>query len=169
MDGSAFTMPKVAATPAAAAAVVGSGRTITFAVTSNAVVHSEGTVTYQWQRKAAGSTTWNDLKDETNSTLSIVANDATAAEASRYRCVVKVPFGYNNSYTRTTNEVACTLAPVAPTSLSASNIESDKAKLAWQWIRGRCRVPPRSTCPTGKPREGVDDGYGRRQLEGVHA
>lgn len=136
VDGSAFTMPKVAATPAAAAAVVGSGRTITFAVTSNAVVHSEGTVTYQWQRKAAGSTTWNDLKDETNSTLSIVANDATAAEASRYRCVVKVPFGYNNSYTRTTNEVACTLAPVAPTSLSASNIESDKAKLAWQWDQG---------------------------------
>ena len=99
-------------------------------------MHSEGTVTYQWQRKAAGSTTWNDLKDETNSTLSIVANDATAAEASRYRCVVKVPFGYNNSYTRTTNEVACTLAPVAPTSLSASNIESDKAKLAWQWDQG---------------------------------
>lgn len=137
VDGPTFTTPRVVATPAAAAAVVGSGRTITFTVSSNAVVHSEGLVTYQWQRKAAGSTTWNDLKDETNSTLSIVANDAAAAGTSSYRCVVQVQdVNKYNSYKRTTNEVACTLAPVAPTSLSASNIESDKAKLAWQWSQG---------------------------------
>ncbi|MFR4804478.1 MAG: hypothetical protein ACLT98_14875 [Eggerthellaceae bacterium] len=58
--------------------------------------------------------------DETNSTLGIVANDATAAEASRYRCVVKMPFD-TAIYTRTTNEVS-TLA-LRANQPAASNID----------------------------------------------
>ena len=109
MDGPRFTTPKVAATPMRAAAVIGNGRTLEFTAMPNTVVTNDSREKkYQWERKEG--TSWVSVPDATSETLSIVANDATAAGTSRYRCKVSVGDAYNVY----SSEVACTLAPAAP-------------------------------------------------------
>ena len=129
VDGSTFVAPRVDVTPARAAAVIGNGRTLTFTVSANDAATHGGSETYQWERKEG--TKWVPVQGATGKTLSIVANDATAAGTSRYHCLVKV----NNNHT-TSNEVTCTLAPAAPTGLAASDVASSEATLAWQWEKG---------------------------------
>ena len=129
VDGPAFVAPKVVVTPARAAAVIGSGRTLTFTVSANDVATGGGKETYEWQQKVGSS--WKTLSGETSSTLNIAADSATAAGTSRYRCLVQA----DNNHT-TSNEVTCTLAPAAPTGLAASDISSDEAELSWAWEKG---------------------------------
>lgn len=129
VDGSTFVAPRVDVTPARAAAVIGNGRTLTFTVSANDAATNGGSETYQWERKEG--TKWVPVQGATGKTLSIVANDATAAGTSRYHCLVKV----NNNHT-TSNEVTCTLAPAAPTGLAASDVTSSEATVAWAWEKG---------------------------------
>lgn len=129
VDGSTFVAPRVDVTPARAAAVIGNGRTLTFTVSANDAATNGGSETYQWERKEG--TKWVPVQGATGKTLSIVANDATAAGTSRYHCLVKV----NNNHT-TSNEVTCTLAPAAPTGLTASDVTSSGATVAWTWTKG---------------------------------
>ena len=83
VDGPRFTTPKVAATPMRAAAVIGNGRTLEFTALPNTVVTNDSREKkYQWERKEG--TSWVSVPDATSETLSIVANDATAAGTSRY-------------------------------------------------------------------------------------
>lgn len=131
VDGPRFTTPKVAATPMRAAAVIGNGRTLEFTAMPNTVVTNDSREKkYQWERKEG--TSWVSVPDATSETLSIVANDATAAGTSRYRCKVSVGDAYNVY----SSEVACTLAPAAPAGLAASGISSDGAELSWTWEKG---------------------------------
>lgn len=131
VDGPVFAMAKVAATPARAAAVIGNGRTLEFTAMPNDVVMNDNREKkYQWERKEG--TSWASVLNATSETLSIVANDATAAGTSRYRCKVSV----GSAYDVYSSEVACTLAPAAPTNLAASGITSGEAKLTWGWVQG---------------------------------
>lgn len=132
VDGPVFTAPKVGVTPTRAAAVIGNGRTLTFTAIPNAPIMShERNKEYQWERYEG--TKWVSVPGETNATLSIVANDAAAAGASRYRCKVTLEGGEYSRIVTTSNEVACTLTLAAPTNLTASDIASGKATLAWDW------------------------------------
>ena len=136
VDGPVFTSPKVEVTPARAAAVIGSGRTLTFTPTLNDVITNDRrNRTYQWQRY--NGTKWEPVSGAISETFSIVANDATTAGTSRYRCVVTIQDSniYNNVNV-TSNEVTCTLAPAAPANLVASDITSGEATLAWKWVQG---------------------------------
>ncbi|RDB63950.1 hypothetical protein C1878_03955 [Gordonibacter sp. 28C] len=129
--GSTFTTPKVDVTPTTAAAVIGNGRTITFTATPNDAAVNGKAIEYTWQRN--DGTGWKTVPNAPNApTLNVVADDATAAGTSRYRCEVHVD---NLRYT-TSNEVSLTLAPAAPTNLTTSNIESSTASLAWDWTSG---------------------------------
>lgn len=140
VDGPAFTAPKVDATPARAAAVVGNGRTLTFTATPAVDVGVQEPTGYQWQRKEAGSSSWTNLENKTSSTLSIEANTAAEAGTSTYRCLVTMrppkKDGSASDCLVPSNAVSCTLAPAAPTGLTASDVESDRAALAWEWSSG---------------------------------
>lgn len=132
VDGPVFTAPKVVVTPTEAAAVIGSNRTLTFTAMPNApITNDRRDKTYQWERH--DGTEWAPVSGATSETLSIVANDAATAGASRYRCMVTLGEGEYRRVDTTSNEVACTLTLAAPTNLTASDIASGKATLAWDW------------------------------------
>ena len=135
-DGPVFTSPKVEVTPARAAAVIGSGRTLTFTATPNDVITNDSRdETYQWQRY--NGTKWEPVSGAESKTFSIVANDATTAGTNKYRCVVTIQDNNElNNVNVTSNEVTCTLAPAAPASLAASDITSGEATLTWGWAQG---------------------------------
>ena len=135
VDGPVFTVPKVEVTPTRAAAVIGNGRTLTFTAIPNVPIMShERNKEYQWERYEG--TKWVSVPGETNETLSIEANKAATAGASRYRCKVTLEGGDYTRIVTTSNEVTCTLAPAAPTNLTASDITSDEATLSWAWEKG---------------------------------
>ena len=67
VDGSTFVAPRVDVTPARAAAVIGSGRTLTFTVSANDAATHGGSETYQWERKEG--TSWVPVQDATSKTL----------------------------------------------------------------------------------------------------
>jgi len=67
--------------PAAQTTVAGEA---TFAVTASA---SSGSVTYQWQKKLAGTTRWNNVSGATTDTLALTGQ-TSAANDDQYRVVV---------------------------------------------------------------------------------
>ncbi len=170
VDGEAFTMPKVDVTPTRAAAVIGNGRTVTFAATpSDAMIKEAKSVTYTWKRKVAGSNTWEELKGETSPTPNVKADEATAAGANRFRCEV----GVDDQYHATSNEAVLALAPAAPTGLETSDVKADKATLAWQWEKGCLpnadgfKVLYRESGTMEWTTVAVEDGTQSRVLEGL--
>ncbi|MCB6561643.1 fibronectin type III domain-containing protein [Gordonibacter urolithinfaciens] len=135
VDGPVFTMPKVEVTPTRAAAVIGNGRTLTFTAMPNApITSSTREKTYQWERYEGKD--WVSVPGATSETLSIEANKAATAGASRYRCMVTLGDGEYSRVDTTSNEVTCTLAPAAPANLTASDITSGEATLSWTWEKG---------------------------------
>ena len=90
--------------------------------------------TYQWERYEGKD--WVSVPGATSETLSIEANKAATAGASRYRCMVTLGDGEYSRVDTTSNEVTCTLAPAAPANLTASDITSGEATLSWTWEKG---------------------------------
>lgn len=139
VGGPLFTVPKIDATPTASAAVVGNGRAIAFTATPDVFVQGMEDLSYQWQRKlASGYYGWEDVP-ETSATLTVKANDATAAGTATYRCLIKAKWGKvtgDQWCIMASNEVKLTLAPAAPTNLTASDIKPSTASLAWDWSSG---------------------------------
>jgi hypothetical protein len=71
----------ISAQPAAQTTVSGEA---TFTVTASA---STGTVTYQWQKKAAAATRWTSVAGATTDTLALTAQ-TSAANGDQYRVVI---------------------------------------------------------------------------------
>jgi len=103
--------PLITTQPSGQTVVAGNGAT--FTVAANAAA------TYQWQRQAAGSTTWTNLTDGANysgtSTATLTVNPVTAAmNGDSFRCVVDNNYGEDTSAPASltvTNAVAITGQP----------------------------------------------------------
>jgi len=61
----------------------------TFSITATATT---GTVTYQWQRKAAGATRWANVSGETSATIALTGQTA-AEDGDQYRVVLNSDAG----------------------------------------------------------------------------
>ena len=134
----------VAITASPSNQTVAAGYSATFSVTAAGV----GTVTYQWQRQAAATTTWTNLSDGGSysgaATANLTVNPATAAmSGDNFQCIVSNGNGTATSAAAVlvvTNAITVTTQPSNQTVNSGGNATFSVAvsavpTLAYQWQR----------------------------------
>ncbi len=124
---SSFVPPSIQSQPASVTVAANSVASFSVVVAS-----TNQSVTYQWQRRAAGSGTWSNLSiyesgysGVTSATLSLTGRTAIANNGDRYRCVVS-----NAAGSLTSEEATLTvLSAAAP--LQAAHGYHHTAALRW--------------------------------------
>lgn len=109
-----------------AAGTVTSGQSASFSVKAAACK----TPTYQWQRQAAGTTTWTDVANATDSSVS-VTNTTTAMSGDQFRVVVSNADG---SATSTAATLTVNAAPTPPTTGGGNTGGGGGGGGAFSWL-----------------------------------
>ena len=130
----ALAAPKITTQPSNASVAL--GKTATFKV-----VATGSNLSYQWQYKRAGASSWTDWSGKTSATLTVTA--ASNNNGCQYRCLVSNPLG-----TKTSNAATLTVVTVSkptitaqPKNATAANGESatfsvtaaGEGTLTYQW------------------------------------
>lgn len=112
------------------ATISNTSSTASFSVTASV---TSGTLAYQWQRRASGSTTWANITGATSSTLSLTGLTYTANQGDSYRCRVAATY-----YTYTfTNTATLTINWVTAPQISVTNGPST---INWPQLSYFCTV-----------------------------
>ena len=127
--------PKITTQPKSVTA--NAGDTVQFTVAA-----SGGNLTYQWQFKAPGTTTWNDSGMTGAKTATLKVEATSARNGQQYRCVVK-----NANGTATSNAATLTVSASAKPSITTQpqnktaaagttvkfTVEASGSGLSYQW------------------------------------
>ena len=130
----ALAVPKITTQPKSATVAVGESATFKVAATG-------GALSYQWQYKRSGATSWIDWTGKTEATLPVKGGSNN--NGCQYRCVVSNPLGKKNSAaaTLTVTTVAKPVITTQPKSVSMALGEcmtfscaaTGQGTLTYQW------------------------------------
>ena len=130
----ALSVPKITTQPKSAAAAVGQSATFKVVATGNML-------SYQWQYRRAGATSWTNYSGKTEATLTVKGGSNN--NGCQYRCVVSNPLGKKNSAaaTLTVTTVAKPVITTQPKSVSMALGEcmtfscgaTGQGTLTYQW------------------------------------
>ena len=126
-------LPTITSNPVSASVAV--GQTVTFKV-----VASGSNLSYQWQYKKAGATSWTDWAGKTSATLSF--KGVATSNGCQYRCVVTNAAGSVTSSAATLTVATSSLATISTQPKSASvavgqtvsfKVVASGSNLSYQW------------------------------------
>ncbi len=129
----AITKPSITTQPASKTAYAGDNVTFT-------VKASSSKLTYQWQYKKAGATSWSNSTSKGNKTATLTVEATVARDGMQFRCVVKNIAGTATSSAATLTVLSAPSITTQPTSKTANTgdtvkftVKATGSDLTYQW------------------------------------